>query len=266
MKVQVMTYNVHGLPWSKNQSKEIVAYIASANPDIVCLQEVFTTELCLFFCSQLTLHGYTVKKPRDEGVSMLGSGLLTAFKSLRFFYVSACFYPYTIYHNVEVGANKGFFTVRVEDTEAPWRRLVIANTHTQSDTLFSIFGLFTTVSETRARQFRELVRWLERERDPVLLLGDMNCEQSPHPHIRFLKEPLLRKATMPSTGEDIDHVAWLPTQWAPDGTSWCAFDTKGVKATAYRVDHVPYSDHYPVVVDVSIPEIRNAQQGECGDL
>jgi len=261
MKFQVMTYNIHGLPWSKNQSREIVRYLSLTLPDVLCLQEVFTDRLRVFFVAELTALGYTVVVPRDEGVTLLRSGLLTAVHRSRFRVLSSCFYPYTVYHNLEIGANKGFHTVRASDGDG--RRVLLVNTHTQSDTMFSAFGV-STVSATRLSQCSELVRWLEKDADPVILAGDMNCEVSPHPHLRFLRDPVLRKATLPSTGEDIDHVAWIPTQWAPVGTAWCAFDTTGVKALAYRVDPIPWSDHFPVIVNVALPEIRPPQQGPCG--
>jgi endonuclease/exonuclease/phosphatase family metal-dependent hydrolase len=262
MKVQCMAYNVHGLPWSKNQSANIVQYILDVQPDVLCLQEVFTDVLRKYFSETLTAHGYTVVSPRDDGVAIMGSGLLSAFKTARFRLLSTCFYPYTVYHNVEIGANKGFQTIRLVDAEG--RRILLANTHMQSDTKFRAFGLTSDVPTTRKAQFTELVRWLERDRDPVLLLGDMNCEQSPHAHVRFLKDPVLQKSTLPSTGEDLDHVAWLPMQWAPPGTSWCSIDATGVRAISYRVDPVPWSDHFPIVVDILVPEFRPLLQEECG--
>jgi endonuclease/exonuclease/phosphatase family metal-dependent hydrolase len=264
MRLTVMTYNVHGLPWSKNQSAEIVRYISAVRPDVLSLQEVFTDVLRRFFSDSLTALGYTVVSPRDEGVTFIGCGLLTAFLSSKLRLVSSCFYPFTVYHNLEIGANKGFHTVRLEDTEG--RRVLLLNTHTQSDTLFSGFGFVSDVPTTRKAQFAEMVRWLEKDRDPVVLLGDMNCETSPHPHIRFLNDSVARKSTFEKTGEDIDHVAWIPTQWAPMGTSWCGFPDAGIKAVKCRVDPVPYSDHFPVVVDLVIPDFRLLVQGECGSI
>ena len=196
----------------------------------------------------------------------MNSGLLTAFRTSRFVLTSDCFYPYTVYHDIEIGANKGFHTLRLSRRPVSREsdRILLLNTHTQSDTPFNVLSLGGTAAATRAQQFAELVRWLEKDSDPVLLAGDMNCERSPHPHVRFLKDSVLQKVTLPKTGEDLDHVAWIPTQWAPIGTPWCAFDSTGVRATSYRVDPVPWSDHFPVVVDVEIPEIRRPVQGECG--
>lgn len=268
MKICALTYNVHGLPWSKNQSADIVRYLVSASPDTICLQEVFLTSMRLYFSKELGAHGYTVVTPRDEGVTVMNSGLLTAFRSSRFALVSDCFYPFTAYHDIEIGANKGFHTLRLScrrpASPNDARRFLLVNTHAQSETPFNVLSLGIDAVATRAQQFAELVRWLENDPDPVLLAGDMNCERSPHPHIRFLKDSVLRKVTMPSTGEDLDHVAWIPTQWAPLGTPWCMFDRTGVRALLYRVDPVPWSDHFPVVVDAEIPEIRRPVQGECG--
>jgi endonuclease/exonuclease/phosphatase family metal-dependent hydrolase len=243
------------LPWSKNQSPAIVRYILSVRPEILCLQEVFTTKLRTFFTSELTRYGYTVVSPRDEGVTLLGSGLLIAFVSSRFRLLSESFYPFTAYHSIEIGANKGFQTVRLLEEDGS--RFLVVNTHTQSDTAFSFFS-----SGARRAQFAEMVRWLEMDRDPALLMGDMNCEHSPHPHIRFLQNGLARKSTFPRTGEDLDHIAWIPTQWVPSGMRWCQFDRKGIHAIAYRVDPVPWSDHFPVVADLVI-EKRSTEEGEC---
>jgi len=263
MKIRALTYNIHGLPWSKNQSADIVRYLSAASPDTICLQEVFLDSSRLYFSKELGARGYTVVVPRDEGVTIMNSGLLTAFRSSRFALLSDCFYPYTAHHDIEIGANKGFHTVRLFSKE-DGRRLLLLNTHTQSDTPFNVLSLTGTAASTRAQQFAELVRWLERDPDPVLLAGDMNCERSPHSHVRFLKDSVLKKVTLPKTGEDLDHIAWIPTQWAPLGTAWCKFDSTGVRALLYRIDPVPWSDHFPVMVDVEIPEIRRPVQGECG--
>jgi hypothetical protein len=126
-------------------------------------------------------------------------------------------------------------------------------------------GIGTTTSAIRKAQFEELVRWLNSSRDPVIVTGDMNCEHSPCPSLRFLRDESLRKVTFPLTGENLDHVAWLPTQWAPLGAAWCQFPQRGVRARSVRVDPVSYSDHFPVLVDLIIPEIQRPQQGECGE-
>ena len=260
--MRILTYNVHGLPWSRNQSPAIVRYISHIRPDVLCFQEVFTNKLRDYFSTELPKYGYTVVSPRDEGVALLGSGLLIAFTA-EYTLLSSCFYPYTMYHDIEIGANKGFQTVRIRGPGG--RRYVIANTHVQSNTPFNILSFGTNTSTIRKAQFEELVRWLNPSRDPVIVAGDMNCEHSPCPSLRFLRDESLRKVTFPLTGENLDHVAWLPTQWAPLGASWCQFPKRGVRARSVRVDPVSYSDHFPVLVELIIPEIHRQQQGECGE-
>jgi endonuclease/exonuclease/phosphatase family metal-dependent hydrolase len=257
--MRLLTYNVHGLPWSRNQSPSIVQYVSHICPDVLCFQEVFTDKLRDYFSTELPKHGYTVVSPRDKGVTILGSGLLIAFSSTQFTLLSSCFYPYTVYHDIEIGANKGFQTVRLQANDG--RRYIIANTHLQSNTPFNVIGGSSDVPRIRKAQVAELVRWLEPSRDPVLLMGDMNCEYSPHPHVRFLNHRSVRKNTFSRTGENLDHVAWIPTQWVPKGSSWCHFDVRGVRAVACRVDPVSYSDHFPVVVDLVVPEIRSTKEG-----
>ena len=95
MKIRALTYNVHGLPWSKNQSADIVRYLASASPDTICLQEVFLDSMRLYFSKELGARGYTVVVPRDEGVTMLNSGLLTAFRTSRFADAHRCYWTPT---------------------------------------------------------------------------------------------------------------------------------------------------------------------------
>ena len=248
MNLRILTYNIHGLPWSKNNSASIVLYISHILPDVLCLQEVFTKTLCDFYVDQLSRLGYTVVVPRDSGVSVLGSGLLTAVLSSRFRVLSHCFYPYMSYYTIEIGANKGFHTLRLEDGEG--RRILVVNTHTQSSTEFSGSD---GAAIARKAQFTELVHWLEHDPNPVILAGDMNCEYSPHPSVRFIRPEGLRKCTFPQTGEDLDHLAWIPTQWAPVGTHWCHFDKAGIRVAAYKVDPVKWSDHFPVLAEVLVP-------------
>jgi exonuclease III len=258
--MRLLSYNVHGLPWSKDQSASIVRYVSHIRPDVLCFQEVFTDKLRSYFSSELKAHGYTVVSPRDGGVTVLGSGLLIAF-STKYTLLGDCFYPYTIYHDIEIGVNKGFQTVRLLSNEG--RRYIVANTHLQSTTAFNILDRSSTVPAVLKAQMAEIVRWLEPLKDPVILAGDMNCEYSPHPHVRFLHHgSSVKKSTFPLTGEDLDHVAWIPTQWAPPGVSWCRFDTKGIRAATYSVDPVDYSDHFPILVDLVIPEIHPTKK-EC---
>lgn len=256
MRVQILTYNTHGLPWSKNNSVSIATWIPNLCPDVVCLQEVFCAEARATYLERLTQAGYTVCIPKDDDVTVLSSGLLTAIRTAVFTHVSDCFCSFQNVHNVEWLANKGFYVVRLRHT-ASGRPISIANTHTQSSTEISWwFG--NTVSGIRTQQFRQMLDFFEDDTQPVLIAGDFNCGVSPHPHIRFLHPPsdnLMKKRTFYSTDEDLDHVAWIPLQWAKKGCLFCDVVRRGPILESCTIFQKPWSDHAPVYMKIRIPRL-----------
>ena len=252
-----MTYNTHGLPWSKDESKHMCAMIKKVKPEIVCLQEVFTERARDFYKSQLELHGYTIVVPHDRDVTVLSSGLVTGFLTACYELVSTCFCPFLQYHNVEIMANKGFHTLRLRCKRAK-RIFSVVNTHTQSDTEISWwFGPKVTYA-IRKKQFAQILEFFEHDTYPTLVAGDLNCEYSPHPHLRFLQlsNSLLRKNTFYRTGEDLDHIAWMPLQWTAKSCSFCNIDALGPQLTKCVIFQEPWSDHAPVLASIILPERR----------
>jgi mRNA deadenylase 3'-5' endonuclease subunit Ccr4 len=252
MDCRILTYNIHGLPWSKRNEKAICRWIATWRPPIVCLQEVFLPEVARFFTEEWTRIGYTVLTPRDGGVAWLGSGLLFACLKSDYDVLSDCFQPYLDYHNVEQLANKGFHAIHLTH-RATQRRICLANTHTQSSTEVSFLLGSKTVDQVRKRQFAQVIEYILASRIPGLLVGDLNCEHSSHPYLRFLHplSTLLQKHTFPRTGEDLDHVAWVPLQWSRPGCGFC--DARGPTLLGCSVLCVPWSDHAPVAFTVRVP-------------
>ena len=250
MRCQILTYNVHGLPWAKDFSAEICSWIKSVKPSIVCLQEVFLDSMRNYYKEQLTRYGYTVVIPRDSDVSLLPSGLLTAFLEKDYRVVRDCFYPYMTYYNIEVFVNKGFHTVHLRQLK-DGGEIVILNTHTQSTTEVSwLFGN-KYVEQARKQQFDQILEHTRNIRTPMLLVGDVNCELSPHPHIRFLRMPLMKKHTFLETGEDLDHIGWFPLQYAECG--FCDIEKRGPVMESCAVTPLSFSDHFPVLATVRIP-------------
>ena len=254
MYCELLTYNTHGLPWSRDNTKDICAWIKETRPRIVCLQEVFRRATRAEYKDYLERHGYQVVLPDDSGVAMISSGLLFAFLTHYYSLRSHCFCPFQDYNNIEIFANKGFHVVRLYDKTA-LRDIVIGNTHTQSDTEISwIFG--KAVSRTRKLQFQQIVEHFTGVLDPVLVAGDFNCETSPYPALRFLhplNDNLIRKSTFYDTGEDLDHVAWLPFQWAKDGCGLCDIVRQGPILESCVVFDKSWSDHYPVLFKIRLP-------------
>ena len=252
MRCQILTYNVHGLPWAKDYSMDIVSWIRSIKPSIICLQEVFLDSARNYFKEQLARIGYTVIIPRDSGVSLFPSGLLTAFLDSEYSIISDCFYPFLKYYNVEVFANKGFHMLDLLH-KLERKRITIMNTHTQATTEVSwLFGN-KHVDCARKEQLQQIVDSTANMRAPMLLIGDLNCETSPHPYIRFLRMPDIKKHTFPSTGEDLDHIGWFPLQYADKGCGFCDIEKRGPIMESCAVTALPFSDHLPVIATVRIP-------------
>ncbi len=242
MQVNLLTYNIHGLPWARDHIESICNFLLEKMPSIICLQEVFLERSRTFYKEFLEYLGYTVFIPRDDDVTFLPSGLLTAVKRSEYVAISDCFCCFQDTHNVEWFANKGFYVVRVVQ-RATRKILRIVNTHTQSDTEVSwIFGR-SIIAQIRKKQAMQMVRFLSGEKSPVLITGDLNCEEEPYEGLRFL-HPVgcrpLKKRTFYSTGEDLDHIAALTDRPLP-------------RVRFCRIYDRPWSDHAPVHFSVEIP-------------
>ena len=264
MRCDILTYNTHGLPWSKDISPVICSWIKDTLPPIVCLQEVFLNSTRLYYKEQLTRFGYTVVLPHDTGVTMISSGLVTAFLDRVYTLTSDCFCPYLSYSNVEYFANKGFHILKLRDksTSEP---VCIVNTHVQSDTEISWLIGHKITHHIRKQQIQQILDFLEKEPIPVLIVGDLNCEHSPHPHLRFLRPPysMAKKHTFFSTGEDLDHIGWLLLQYAIPGCSFCDVDRRGPILESCQVYTMKWSDHAPLRMVVRLSKTNTT--GKKGD-
>lgn len=263
-EVHVVTYNIHGLPWVSCPHQEIAEWLSTevAAP-LLCFQEVFTSKGRAQLTRILESHGYEVHIPRDEGVSWLTSGLLTAVKHRRFRVLTSCFQSFLAYKNVEIFANKGFHILWLEDC---WtrRRFFLVNTHTNSDPEIPWFSgnTYQTIVNVRRRQAEQILEYFGgmQVNDPVLVVGDLNQEVSLHPHLRSLHpvatDPRLKKRTFLPTGQDLDHVAWLPLQWASPTCIFCLDQGPQLLRCKVHDDRV-WSDHAPVEMVLHIPTRGN---------
>lgn len=233
--MDILTYNIHGLPWSRDHTEGIATFLLEKLPSIICLQEVFLDRNRNFYKEFLELLGYTVCLPRDSDVTLLPSGLVTAFKRSEFAFISDCFCPYQDTHNVEWFANKGFHILRLIHRRTQ-KRIRVVNTHTQSDTEISwIFGRAIT-AWIRGKQAEQIYNFFKGTTEQVLIIGDLNCESEPFHGLRFLHPPgskPLKKRTFYSTGEDLDHLA-------------CLTDRPEPRVHRCRIYDRPWSDHAPV--------------------
>lgn len=241
MALDILTYNVKGLPWCKEYAEEICVFLAKIQPAILCLQEVFTDRSRNFYKLFLESLGYNVLIPNDNDVTFLPSGLVTAYKRAHFDLVSKVFCPYVDSHNLEWFALKGFHVLQLVQRKSG-RRFYIANTHTQSDTIVSMFRT-RDIKIIRHKQAVQLVKHFQGTPDTVIVVGDLNCETEPSDGLVFLHPAgvgPLKKRTFFSTGEDLDHVACLRDRPAPS-------------LGPVRVHNEPWSDHAAVQFSLTLP-------------
>ena len=236
MLCSILSYNIHGLPWSKCRVDAICEFVIRTRPQIVCFQEAFTETVRARICAALRRAGYIVCVPHDSGVTWLPSGLISAFLETDYDILSSCFCPYQHFHNVEWFANKGFFTLRLRERTSG-RIFYVGNTHMQSNTEISWFFGSEVVRRIRLAQGNEIARYFASVREPWCVVGDFNCDSAPCANLRFLHPPGARagvqKRTFYSTGEDLDHIA-------------TGAHCKIPLLKMCRIYDMPYSDHAPV--------------------
>ena len=256
MLVHAITYNIHGLPWVATNTEKILYWVLEMQVPIVCFQEVFTAKGRQHIQRVLDQHGYQVVLPRDEGVSLFPSGLVTAVHRKKYSILSDSFQPYLAYHNVEIFANKGFQRITLRDS-ASGGILHILNTHTQSDEEVFCWTTYAYKKNIRYQQAQQIIEYCKEYKEPVLVIGDFNQESSLHPFLRTLHPPSalpLKKATFFRTGEDLDHVAWMPLQWS-ESQGGCGFCGKyGPALELCKVHPLTWSDHAPVEIKVRVPQ------------
>ena len=218
---------------------------------VLCFQEAFTVSGRAKMKTYLEQCGYDVRVPRDDCRGLLTSGLLTAVAQDSYTILTDVFQPYMHFSNVDGLTNKGFHSLLLQDPKGGLVHIV--NTHTQSDE--EILPPWTTLSYRkgiRHKQAEQILDYHENAAYPVLVVGDLNQESSLHPYLRSLHPPSsypIKKATFFQTGEDLDHVAWMPVQWSRRlGCGFCG--DYGPALTYCRVHTVQWSDHAPVELKV----------------
>lgn len=253
MLIHVLTYNIHGLPWSNTNHNRLLAWVLQTEVPLLCFQEAFTATARTAL-RRLETYGYRIIIPRDEGVTLFPSGLVTAVQTSEFDILNDTFRPFLYYSDVEVFANKGFQPLHLRH-KASGNCFHIVNTHLQSDEELLTWTRYSYKKEVRRHQAQQIIDHCKDFRDPVLVVGDFNQESSLHANLRILHPPStipLRKATFFRTGEDLDHVAWMPLQWvgAKEGCAFCG--VQGPTLEFCKVHPVTWSDHAPVEMKVQV--------------
>jgi exonuclease III len=234
--ISILTYNIHGLPWSFDHTLPIARWSGQCGADLLCFQEVFTTPRKITLQHILEEHGYHVFFPIDIINDMLPSGLCIALKTTSLWsHRSTRFTPFFNYTYGDIFANKGFFKITLQHITGICIHVI--NTHMQSDVDISYFRGSSQTNTVRRKQLQEIITEYTPSKDAFLIVGDLNQDGSIHPSVNNLcckhGDAL---STFPSTGENLDHMAWIV------GTGV----TPLLQSIQIRTD-ISFSDHSPVL-------------------
>ena len=245
MKISIFSYNIHGLPFLPDKwSEPLAGWFNNTDYDFVCLQEVFTPGRIQFLTEGLQNSGYTAYKPNDFAMrkNLLGSGLITAIKSSRWTLINEGFETYQNCAGAEHLTNKGFHWMTLHHNESG-EDIIIINTHMQADHPFNYFAGCMDTRPIRHDQIDQILKQLNAmPRLMSLLIGDINSEIEPHEMVEYLTGTKggFQKHTFEPTGEDLDHVAIVPSLWT-------SFIKPVVKECAV-LSKLWWSDHWPIHV------------------
>jgi exonuclease III len=244
MKLNIFSYNIHGLPFLPDKWSEPLAdWFHKTDYDFVCLQEVFTPGRVDNLTNGLVKNGYTVFKPNDfaKRKNLLSSGLITAISNARWTLLSEGFETYETCAGAEHLANKGFHWLLLKH-KLTGENFIIVNTHLQADHPFNYFAGCMDTRPIRRAQVEQILKQLhEMPKYRSLIIGDINSNHEPHDEMTYFTGTKngFRKHTF-EDGEDLDHVAFIPALWRN-------FNVPQVKSVAV-LSNLWWSDHWPIHV------------------
>lgn len=240
MKLNILTYNIHGMPWANTDMKSLFTWVfQQSNADILCFQELWSIQHRKLLQEFTQIYGWKVCFPRDscwlgsllKGLDC-GSGLAVVYKPFLEILEIPYFECFPEAAGVDKLITKGFQSIKFKLNDTIFR---VVNTHFQSD--------FTElpccrISYKFSRRFQEfcLYNYCKKQTVPTLVIGDLNQEHcdflqmlEPHKHITFSE-----------TGEHLDHLCILKGESSFKLLSSTYFDT------------ILYSDHIPVKFTLSL--------------
>lgn len=229
MDLQLISYNVNGLPWVKVPIQTIVHWIVQ-NGNLAAIQEIWTnhTEWSAAFAA----HGWSFLRPSREHhfATLFGSGLAFAWPTGHWRLQDARQYPFLDRTFIDMFATKSWFQLDLLDPVSNTSFRII-NTHMQSD--IDCIERFTHphVQSIRMRQARQLTAAIKTQvTKPTLIVGDINTERCPFAAYNFLASDTT--PTYPLLSRRLDHCVIR----LEDG--WILRD--------HRVFDTDWSDHCPV--------------------
>jgi len=240
--LSILSYNIHGLPWSRDNTRPIATWSATCGADCLFFQEVFSETRKIVLQTILESNGYTVLFPNDTAGILILSGLCIAIRKQSNWTIrSSRFTPFLHYIGWDLFANKGFFRITLQHSSGYICQLI--NTHMQSDLEIPFYKEKIYTCRTRFYQLDQIVKEYGNSNIPTFIVGDLNQEGIIHPSVKNICCSLNDIiTTFPPANENIDHVAWIV------GT--------GIPPLLHRIhigDEIPWSDHSPLLCTFKLP-------------
>lgn len=240
MLVNILTYNIHGMPWANTDMKNLFTWVfETSTADIVCFQELWSTKHRVLLQEFCRIYGWNVSFPMDscslgyflKGLEC-GSGLAVAYKSMFELISTPQFIKYEEAAGVDKLITKGFYHLKFKHKNTI---VSLLNTHFQSD-FTELPCCRINYRFSRLAQEFALYSYAKRLQEPVLICGDLNEETTKFLH--FLERN--KHITFTDTGEHLDHICTLrgETRFQLEKSTY--FDT------------IQYSDHIPVLFTINM--------------
>lgn len=234
MKLNVLTYNIHGMPWANTDMRKLFTWVfQESDADIICFQELWSLKQRKYLQDYVSIYGRKVCFPRDtcwlgsvlKGLDC-GSGLAIVYKPEIEILEYPHFEQFEEASGVDKLITKGFYSIKIK---YQGKQFVIINTHFQSD-FTELPCCRINYKFSRMHQEFSIYSYCKNLHLPVLICGDLNQE-----FCHFFKMLESRRhTTFPETGEHLDHICVLKHENAFQLQSSKYFDT------------ILYSDHIPV--------------------
>lgn len=244
MRLKIFSYNIHGLPYLPDSwTNPFCGWLKDCDYDFICLQEVFTVGRIEMLKKTMECEGYQVLKPNDFlSPNLLGSGLLTGIRKDSWMVLEDDFIQFKQSIGAENLANKGLHWFKLQH-KINGEQIVLINTHMQADHPFNYFVGCTDTKPTRRTQVIQMIDFLKAHSNiKHIIVGDLNAEEEAHEDLKYITGPNnnIRKHTFEPTGEDLDHVAYVP--------KFCKM--RPITEKVAVLDRLWWSDHWPIDVVV----------------
>lgn len=259
MNINILTYNIHGLPWSFTRLRSILVWCSyQATTDVICLQEVFakhhrktiqdfckTTQIWNCFFPNETDNSHWLANISSSFYS--GSGLCILVKKEIETVGKSLFYQFRSSDGIDTFVKKGVFGVQLKINGNIFN---ILTTHLQSD-ITEMYCYRINYINSRKRQENEIYRYCclkdksleinpiisSKSTTPYILIGDLNTSDFTYYHCIDSEQHV----TYPSTGEHLDH-ALIPNE-----------HKKYFKRIAVKYyDDIDFSDHIPILYTIEV--------------